>query len=157
MKGFWWKLPVLRGLSPLRRGFIETVAMISSATLVTVPGLLFLDPAIPRETFDAAAQIGATLLVAYAVETSWWLKSHRIRNSNRENWVGYTSGIGACAFLGVIVALGLSIGSGDLNGIQTLGLAWSALTLTVLGALVATLPLLIYEWTHLLQAEYPEE
>lgn len=157
VSGFWWKLPVLRDLSPLRRGFVETIGVISGATTISFLGLLLTDLNVPPETLDAGAQIGATLLIAYAVETSWWLKSSRIRSSNRENWVGYSSGIGVCAFLGVIIALWLSTGSGNLDEIGKLGLAWVLLTLTLLGGLVATLPLLIYEWTHHLQAEYPDE
>lgn len=157
MRGFWWKLPVLRDLSPLRRGFVETIGWIAVATSASSLSLLWARPHVPPETFDAGAQIGATLLIAYAVETSWWLKSSRIRSSNRENWVGFTAGTGACAFLGVVIALWLSTGTGDLNALETLGFAWATMTLLLLGGLVATLPLLIYEWTHHLQAEYPEE
>ena len=157
MKAFWLKLPVLRGLSPLRRGSVETVAAISGATLISFSGLVLMDLSVPPETLGAGAQIGATLLIAYAVETSWWLKSSRIRGSDRENWVGYAAGVGACAFLGVLIALWLSAGSGHLNAIEKLGFAWALLTMAVLGGLVSTLPLLIYEWTHHLQAEYPDE
>src|SRR6187402_235811 len=145
MKEFWWRLPVLRGLSALRRGFVETFAVIGFSTLLLFPMLALLDPAIPAETFDTAAQIGATLLIAYAVETSWWLKNSRLRGTKRENWVGYASGIGACGFVGVGIALVLSTSAAGLNWIEVLGASWALLAISLLGGLVATLPLLIDE------------
>jgi len=157
MKEFWWRLPLLRGLSPLRRGLVETTAVCIFATLLMWPLLIFGDLSVPAETFDAAAQIGATLLVAYAVETSWWLKTSRLRGGKRENWVGYASGIGTCGLTGVGTALALSTGASDLTWVETLGTTWALLTISLLGGLVATLPLLIYEWTHQLRAEYPDQ
>lgn len=157
MKEFWWRLPGLRGLSPLRRGFVETFAVLGFSTFLLFPLVAWIDPEIPAETFDAAAQIGATLLIAYAVETSWWLKMSRVRSGKRENWVGYASGIGSCGFIGVCFALILSINPLNLSWIETFGATWAFFTLALLGGLVATLPLLIYEWTHHLQAEYPDE
>jgi hypothetical protein len=157
MKEIWWKLPILRGLSPLRRGFVETFAVCAFGTLLAFPFLVLVGLRVPAETFDASAQIGATLLVAYAVEISWWLKSSQLRGAKRENWVGFSAGIGTCGLTGVGVAVLLSIGAPDLNWIETLGTTWSLLTIILLGGLVATLPLLIYEWTHRIQAEYPDE
>lgn len=157
MKEFWWKLPILRGLSPLRRGYLETLVVLGVSSAAIWPFFHWAKPAIPAETFDAAAQIGATLLVAYAVETSWWLKASRYRSSNRENWVGYASGIGTCGFIGVTVSLALSTSPSNLSWFESYGATWVLFTLLLLGGLVATLPLLIYEWTHTLQAEYPDE
>jgi hypothetical protein len=157
MKGFWWKLPVLRGLSPVRRGFVEVFAVLGFSAAVLWPFFFWAGPEIPAETFDTGAQIGATLLVAYAIETSWWLKVSRRRSSNRENWVGYVSGIGLCGFIGVAVSLILSVGPVDLSWFESYWMVWSFFTLLLLGGLVATLPMLIYEWTHSLQAEYPDE
>jgi uncharacterized membrane protein YfcA len=157
MKGFWWKLPVLRGLSPVRRGFVQIFAALGFSTTICWPFLYWAHPKIPAETFDAVAQIGATLLIAYAVETSWWLKASRRRSGDRENWVGYASGIGLGGFMGVVVSLALSTNPLDLSWFESYWMTWAFFTLLLLGGLVATLPLLIYEWTHNLQAEYPDE
>lgn len=157
MKGFWWRLPVLRGLSPARRGSLEVLTVVFLSGLILWPFFYWANLNIPSETFDAGAQIGATLLVAYAVETSWLLKVSRRRGSGRESWVGYASGIGLCGFSGVFVGLALSAGSGHLSWFECLAAVWALFTLLLLGGLVATLPLLIYEWTHALQAEYPDE
>jgi len=40
------------------------------------------------EALSDIAQIGATLLVAYAVEMAWFVKESRVRGRKRENWVG---------------------------------------------------------------------
>lgn len=132
-------------------------AVLWASTAVLWPFFYWAKPAIPAETFDAAAQIGATLLIAYAVETSWWLKASRYRSSNRENWVGYASGIGTCGFIGVSACLVLSTSPQSLSWFESYWATWSLFTLMLLGGLVGTLPLLIYEWTHSLQAEYPDE
>jgi hypothetical protein len=156
VREFWWRLPGLRELSPLRKGVIEAIAVIGLCAVVSFP-FFWAYAAAPGETFGDIAQIGATLLVAYAVETSWWLKTSRKRGARRENWVGFVVGIGLGGFLGIASAVALSAHDGSLNWIEAFGLAWSAVSLLLLGLLVATLPLLIYEWTHYLQTDNPDE
>lgn len=157
MKGFWWKLPIFRGLSPVRQGFAEFLTALGFSTALCLPFFHWASPEIPAETFDAMAQIGATLLIAYAVETSWWLKVSRRRSGTRENWVGYVSGIGLAGFIGVGASLILSTNPLDLSWFESYLMVWAFITLLLLGSLVAILPLLIYEWTHTLQAEYPDK
>jgi len=156
MKGSWWKLPVLRGLSPMQRGLLEAFAASLGISLLALAGLhqLFPDPAQASEAF---AQIGATLLVAYAVQMSWVLQNSRKRGSDRENWVGVTAGIGICAVTGIGVAVALSSHHEPLNWFESFGFAWVVASSAILGFWIAIQPWAMYEWTHWFSTEYPDE
>jgi hypothetical protein len=157
MKEFWWKLPVLRGLSPLRRGFVEAVAFISlSSALCTWVLHEFISEA-SAGLCGSLAQIGATLLVAYAVHTAWVLQNSRKRSAQRENWVGITSGIGSCALTGIGIALLLSDPHGSLDWIEAFGLGWAFISVAFLGIWIALQPWAMYDLVHWFNTEYPDE
>lgn len=157
MKEFWWKLPGLRSLTPLRRGLVESLFVLLIGALLIFPLIWLHWGSPPDETFGDLSQIGATLLVAYAVETSWWLKVAHRHTRERENWVGAVVGIGFAGVVGIACALVLSTHSGSLNWLQGLAYTWCLLTSLLLGSLVAVLPLLIYEWTRELPPHPPDE
>jgi hypothetical protein len=157
MKGIWWKMPILRGLSPMRRGIVEAFGFV---LVVSLASSLLLHRAFAEPTShlcEALAQIGATLLVAYAVETSWVLQSSRRRGSDRENWVGVMAGLGGFALLGIGFALALSSYRDPFSLLQELGFAWAIVSIGMLGIWVAIQPWAMYEWTHSLNTEYPDE
>lgn len=156
MKGLWLKLPVLRGLSPMQRGLMEAFGVTLGISLLVLASVnqLFSDPA---QASAALAQIGATLLVAYAVQMSWVLQNSQKRGSGRENWVGITAGLGICAVMGIGVAIALSSHDEPLNWLESLGFAWVLASSALLGFWVAVQPWAMYEWTHWFNTEYPEE
>ncbi|HEX5990009.1 MAG TPA: hypothetical protein VFY75_07345 [Solirubrobacterales bacterium] len=156
MNGFWWKLPVLRGLSPLRRGFVEAISVTFFVSAVTGYGinLLFSDPAAVSEPL---AQIGATLLVAYAVQTGWVVQSSRKRGAERENWVGITAGIGCCALIGILVGLCLSPHRESLDLVESFGFSWAVTSIGFLGLWTALQAWAMYDLTHAFNTEYPDE
>ncbi len=156
MKGFWWKLPVLRDLSPMSRGVLEAVATTFGCTLVSFFGLYHLFPE-PAHTASALAQIGATLLVAYAVQMSWALQASRKRGSQRENWVGVTTGVGFCALVGILIALALAGHDESFNWLESFAFGWVVIAIALLGIWVAFQPWAIYHWTHSFNTEYPDE
>jgi hypothetical protein len=156
MREFPWNLPLLRRLSPQQRGLAAAVAVV-----VVISALVF--PAVSRFVHEPSAtlcgnlaQIGATLLVAYALEMSWVLKISRRRSRGRENWVGVVSGFGLCALAGIGVALGLEDHAG-FGTFAQLAFSWSAASIGFLGALIAVIPVLVHEWTHTLTVEYSDE
>lgn len=102
-------------------------------------------------------QVGATLLIAYGVEVSWFLKESKKRSGDRENWVGVVTGIGGCGMLGIAFALGLSESGGSLGWIEELAFSWTIVTIGSLGGLVALIPLVIHEWAHTVHTEYSDE
>jgi hypothetical protein len=156
MNGWWWKLPVLRGLSPIRRGFVEAVWMIFLLAAVAGYGInqLFSDPAIVSESF---AQIGATLLVAFAVQTGWVVQASRRRGQERENWVGMTTGIGSSALVGILIALCLSTHEEPLGLLESFGFAWVVASIGFLGIWTALQAWAMYDLTHAFSTEYPDE
>jgi hypothetical protein len=110
------------------------------------------------ELLVGIGQIGATFLIAYGVEISWFLKESRVRSINREYWVGTVGGIGGCGMLGIAIALGLSAAADSPTTWSTqFAFSWVLISIGSLGGLVALLPLVLYEWSHMLHAEYPDE
>lgn len=157
MQGFWWKLPVLRGLSPLRRGLVEAFWVTLVGSLGVLP-LTHIYASRPSEALlTSIAQVGATLLVAYGVEISWFLKESRKRGTDRENWVGIASGVGLSGVLGIGCALAIGGTGGDFTLIQEFALAWSIISVSLLGLLAALGPLAVYEWSHTVHTEYPDD
>jgi uncharacterized membrane protein YfcA len=156
VKEFWWKIPVLRGLSPMLRGFTESVAVIFFVSAVTGYGInqLFSDPAEVSEPF---AQIGATLLVAYTVQTGWVIQSSRKRGADRENWVGMAVGVGCCALIGILIALCLSPHEESLDLLESFGFAWVVTSVLLLGLWTALQPWAMYDLNHSFNTEYHDE
>jgi putative flippase GtrA len=156
MTGFWWRLPVMRGLSPFARGILGAVATTLGCSLLSFFGLNQLFPE-PDQTSASLAQIGATLLVAYAVQMSWVLKASRKRGSDRENWVGVTTGVGSCALLGIVVSLALAGHHESYNRLEAFAFGWAVVSSALLGIWIAFQPWAMYHWTHVFNTEYPDE
>ncbi len=140
----------------MRRGALEPVAaaLIIGGLLFPVLGGVFPHPA--RVCGDLA-QLGATLLVAFAVETSWVLQNSRNRGSDHENWVGVLSGVGLYALAGIALALLLSDQAEPFAWPANAGLAWSLTSIGMLGFFIALQPFATYEWTHSLNTDYSDE
>lgn len=158
MQGIWWKLPGLRRASAFQRGFAGAVGFIfgGSTALFALDGSITasLAPAILSDT----GQIGATLLVAFAVESSWLVKQSRQRGSGSENWIGFVAGLGASGALGIAFAVALlGHDHGAFNGMEHWAATWAVFSVGLLAGLVGALPYALYEWRHALSTEYPDE
>lgn len=140
------------------RALLGAAFLVLAGSLALLPIVDVLDLGPSPELLRALAQVGATLLIAYAVEVSWLLKVSSGRNGHRAGWVGYATGVGACGLLGLTLALVLSEADTSSLGLGSqFLLAWVAFSLALLGLLVALLPLLVYEWAHAARTEYPDE
>lgn len=140
------------------RGFLGAtlLVLVSSFGLLPLISSASVEPS--AELLRALGQIGATLLIAYAVEVSWLLKVSRARSERRATWVGYVSAIGTFGLIGIALALALSEhGASSYSLIAQFALCVALFSLLLLGALVALLPLLVYEWAHASRTEYPDE
>jgi len=140
----------------MRRGFVEAVAVIFFVTALAGYGVnqLFSDPA---RVSEPLAQIGATLLVAYTVQTGWVIQTSRKRGAERENWVGLTTGIGSCALIGILIALCLSPHEENPSLSEGFGFAWAVTSIGFLGLWTALQPWAIYDLNHSFNTEYPDE
>jgi hypothetical protein len=141
----------------MRKGLLESSAVISTVAAVLTYGLNRLVDGPSAHFFESLAQIGATVLVAYAVQTAWVLQVSHKRGAARENWVGMTTGLGVCAFLGIGIALFLSNHLGALGWLEECGFAWAIVSIGFLGLWIALQPWAMYEWTHWFNTEYPDE
>jgi hypothetical protein len=157
VQGIWWKLPVLRGLSPMRRGLVEAAWVTLVASLLLLPVVHAYGDGPSGDLLTSIAQVGATLLVAYGVEISWFLRESRARGANRENWVGKCAGVGSSGLLGIGLALALSGNDGTLTLFEQFVFTWSIVSIALLGLLVALVPFEVHEWAHAVHTEYPDE
>lgn len=107
--------------------------------------------------FETVAQLGATLLVAYAFETGTMIKALRKRGPNQEKLVGFVSALGLSGLIGAATSLVLSEHGGQLSTFELVACAFSLSSIGMLGLLVALQPVLIYEWSHAAATEYPDE
>ncbi|MGN6257732.1 MAG: hypothetical protein ACTHN3_08295 [Solirubrobacterales bacterium] len=133
-------------------GFM-TAGAFSIAGAIVLEGHLSLS----SEALSDIAQIGATLLVAYAIEMSWFVKESRTRGGRREKWVGFVAGIGFCSALGILSAIALVTPEDPSSFFAAVGIVWTIFSIGFLGFLVALLPYLLYDLVHTLHVEYPDE
>lgn len=146
-------------MSPFLKGAAAALGLMTGGAVAIALFLIGIqaDFGLSDEALSATAQIGATLLIAYAVETCWFIKESRSRGSNSENWIGFVSGLGVCSALGVFIALAFIGYEGSLSFLQAFAAVWMIFSLGFLALLVALLPYLLYEWVHAIHTDYPEE
>lgn len=123
------------------------MAAIVAALLAAIAGLGF-DLRLSADLPAAMAQVGAALLVAYAVETSWVLKASRLRTARRRSWVGFTAAVGSAGLLGIAVCLVLAEDGGVSGLLAEVAFLWSAVSLLLLGLIVALAPFFAFEWSR---------
>lgn len=133
----------------MRRGFWEAFFLIVGLTLCLWAALLFTDPKPSPELLRSLAGLGATLFIAYAVETSWIVRATRDRDlDERQGRLGTMVGFGTAGLIGIAFALALSERAGAHHWIflDELAFAWAVASLGMFGIVVVLQPLLIHEW-----------
>lgn len=145
-------------MSQLARGIAASSAFILGGSIAIALIIVGLDVRgeLSDDALAAIAQVGATLLVAYAVEMSWLIKTSKVRGGNRENWVGFVVGIGLCSALGIVFAIAF-IGQASTSFIEAFAATRMIFSLGFLGLLVAFLPYVLYEWVHAIHTDYSDE
>lgn len=145
-------------MSSYRQGFAVALCLMAAIAVVVTGGIVVTDShlRLSDEALSDIAQIGATLLVAYAIEMSWVVKESKVRGGKRENWVGFVTGIGLCGAFGIALAVGFVGYTGPSTFWGSLGAVWMLASVGFLGLLVATLPYLLYELTHAIKVEYDD-
>jgi hypothetical protein len=150
MDGIWWKLPVLRELTMLRRGIVEAASTMIGLSVCLFIFLSFIAPPRPDEgLLEALAGIGSTLLIAYVVEVTWLVHASSSRPlEEREKRLGALTGIAGSAFIGVGLAIALAarVHAGHWLLIDRLGFGFVLGTLLMAGIFVVMQPVLAHEW-----------
>lgn len=105
------------------------------------------------------AGIGATLLIAYAIEISTFIRADYVRTPQRESWIGFVVGISVCGLAAIVVSLAMAERAevGHWIWLDTAALAFSAISLFMLGLVVALLPALYYEWWRAVHIDPSED
>lgn len=141
----------------MRRGVFEAFVVVFGGCIGFAFASNGLIPIPSGHFFVSLAQIGATLLVADAVQIGWFLQNSRKRGADSENWAGVMAGLSSCALIGITISLLLAEHQGRYTWIDRMGFGWVVMSLFLLGVLIALQPLTTYEWTHSLHTEYPDE
>lgn len=147
MEEFWWRLPLLKRLPPLWRGVV-VVGLLQLLLALSFSFYLRHHVANPQSGFlDDLGSVGATLFVAFVVETAataLWLTKY---TPEAEAISGEAVGFGFCAFLGIALSLALRNhgANHNLTWLEALALGWAIVSLFMLGLIVAAFPLIHYE------------
>lgn len=145
-------------MSPFAKGMAVAVAFMLGGSVLVALMIVGLEvrSEISDDALGTIAQVGATLLVAYAVEMSWFIKASRTRGTDRENWVGFVTGIGISSAVGIGIAIAF-IGQKSTGFLEAFACTWMIFSLGLLGLLVASLPYFLYEWVHAIHTDYSDE
>lgn len=142
------QLNPLPKLDPLARGAIEAVGIVAwlsaSLTVFTV-----LAPYPSAELLRDIVNLGVVLVLAYVVEATWLARRMVIAPDYR-NRLGFITAIGVMGLIGVALGILLTahLAAGHASWLDDLGLAWCLGSLSVLGGLVVTQPLLVDGWEN---------
>jgi hypothetical protein len=154
VQGFFWKLPLLRRLTPMWRGGLQCLFLV---TFMAVGfGVAFVIDRPSTNEANTVATVGAAFLVAYGVETTWVTRETNQRSGPYQTWLGLITGLALCGLGGIVISVWLAGGSGT-SVIRELGFAWSFGSIFTLGAMVAVTPLFTYEWRRQLMTEFDDE
>lgn len=132
------------------KGVAEAVAACGLSALFLWLAVSFADLHPSQQTLGRLPEIGAALLIAYAIAATRIVSAARRRpGAERELRVGWFVGIGVCGLAGILIALVLS------NPIR---LSWDFLdeaafavacaSLLLLGLTVVLQPLAVHEWSE---------
>lgn len=150
------------GFRRRRSSFLQGAALAAVLIFILTLFLRAVDSpfatSIRHDSLATLAQVGATILFAYAVEMAWFVKQSRSRGRNSELVVGLMTGIGSCGVLGIYLAIAL-LGHhrAPLSPLEKFATVWTETSLGVLAGLVGALPYFLYDLVHTLNAEYPDE
>jgi hypothetical protein len=149
VQGIPRKKPAARTPNLRRRGF--WLALGANLFVAVLCAFLAATVSIqPSDSFlQSVAQIGATLLIAYAVETSWAVKISGALSSD-QRWMGFIMGIGAAGLGGIALALALSerVVADHWSWVDEFMFGWVVGSLTILGCLIVSLPDLTDSWAR---------
>ena len=129
-------------LDPVAKGVVLALLSVAVATLGAAFFLSTL-PAASPELLRTVALIGAALVIAFAVEATW-LAERVGQGDEYEEWLGFIAGAGIAGLIGVVVSLLVAehLAAGHESLIDDIGVAWSTVSLTILGVVIVIQPLL---------------
>lgn len=134
--------PTFSSLEPVPKGIALSLVSVGGITIACY--FIFSSiPAASAEMLRTLALIGASFVIAYAVEAAW-LVSNVEMTEDHEEWLGFLVGIGIAGLLSIAIALLLAEhrALGHRDAIDDLGLGWVVGSLTILGILLILQPLL---------------
>jgi len=135
----------------MKQGLLSSVLYVIALGLCFWPILSTLASQPSAQLLRYMGALGATMLVAYAIESSAAVRSTRFRDPTQERWIGALVGSASAGLLGIITALSLGerAAVGHWSWADDLAFAFAFGSLALLGIFVVLLPFLTYEWSRL--------
>jgi len=102
-------------------------------------------PAPSPELMRSIATVGVGLSIAYVVEAVWLAQRVVAEDDDEhEEWLGFLTGVGLAGLLGIVFALLVAEhrAAGHDNVLDHLGVAWSAVSMVILGGVLMLQPIL---------------
>jgi hypothetical protein len=140
------------------KGFLEGVGLVAALVVLTSATALVGDLAHPSAAlFRDLMQVGIGILIAFAVATAGVRVRDRRKLSQHLNWIGYSCGLGVTGLIAIVASVGLAAyrEAGHAGALDIVGLCWIAMSLLLMGALVAALPYAVYSWSDSGPADRP--
>ena|SRR6187402_3368863 len=129
-------------LEPVPKGITLAVISVSGVAI----GLSFFLASIPAaspELLRTLGIIGASFVLAYAIEAAWIVSQGEV-TEDHEEWLGFLVGVGIAGLIAIGMALLLAEHrlAGHDNYLDALGLGWVLGALSILGGVIVLQPLL---------------
>lgn len=137
----------MRRLNPIERGITEALLVVIATSIPFWLLVSFIPPP-SADLMRGLASLGTGLLLAYVVEAVWVTRQMR-PVADYEFRLGAFVGFAVAGLVGTIVALLVAAhrAAEHANLLDSAGLSWAVVSLSVLGGLVVAQPLLVHEWT----------
>jgi NADH:ubiquinone oxidoreductase subunit 6 (subunit J) len=135
----------------MQRGFAWSVLTMLFVSVCFWPAVSGLAKQPSTGLLQTMATIGATLLVAYAVESAATTRGSFARTDTNETWLGVLVGAGAVGLLGIALALALGerANVGHWNTLDDLGFAIVVGSLLFLALILVLMPWFSHEWSRI--------
>lgn len=101
------------------------------------------------EMMYGIAQVGVAIILGYVIEAVWMVSRLERTGDDREDWLGWSAGLGLSGLVAVVVAflIGAHRAGGHANFLDAIGLGWVVSALFTLGVTVALQPVVVDRWS----------
>lgn len=140
-----WSWPWFRKRSRLERGVLTAIALTLAFgfALHETSHSFLRDPS--QDVLIGIAGVGATFYIAYLVGMASLIREIKVRDGEREAYVGLLGGLGFCGLCGITIVFILAIDDRPLTWFAGFAFCCSAVSLLLLGSAVSALPLVAYD------------
>jgi hypothetical protein len=135
-------------VGPFWLGFLGGIVSVGGLAVAFLLMAVSISPANPtQQLFHDLTEVGAAFFIAYSIAIAG--AGSRARDPLEHlNWLGVSCGLGISGLLAIAMTVALAAyrEAGHADALSTVGLCWTLASLTLMGILIALLPLAVYQW-----------